>query len=140
MPDNGEKRFQKILEGIQYIARDNELLRQDLKEYSRLAAEDRKQAIEDRRQAAEDRKQAIEDRRQAAEDRRQAAEHRREMRELIGGIRQALVVIGKRGGEFVEIQKKQGRQLDSLIEIARTHGEILAEIRKILRNGKRGEA
>lgn len=139
---NGDRRFEKILQGIQYLIRDNELLREDLKEYARRAEEDRKElcefarrAEEDRRefhefarQAEEDRKefrefvrQAEEDRkefrefvRQAEEDRKQAAQDRRTTNELIDGIRRALAVIGKRAGEFIDIQKKQGETLERI--------------------------
>src|SRR2546428_14145798 len=101
MGDNGDKKAERILQGIQYLIRDNEHLREDLKEYSRQATEDRK------RFSAE----ADKDRKQAAEDRKQAAEDRHEMKDIIRGIRQALAVIGKRGGEFVEIQKQQAETL-----------------------------
>jgi hypothetical protein len=46
MADNGEKRFQKVLEGIQYLIGDNKHLREDLAEFARQAAEDRKRADE----------------------------------------------------------------------------------------------
>lgn len=127
MPNNSDRKFDKILEGIQYIIGDNRRLREDLGEYARQAAEDRKQAAMDREQAAED---------------------RREMKELIRGIRQALVIIGKRGGEFVEIQKQQGAQIKKLTELTEKMTEltekntnILQGIHKTLRaqrNGKSG--
>ncbi len=83
-------------------------------------------------QAAEDRRQAAEDRRQAAEDRRQAAEDRRVMNETIDGIRKALAVIGKRGGEFVEIQREQGKKLDKLIDLTQRNTEVLNKHTDIL--------
>lgn len=118
MTANGNRRFEKILQGIQYLIRDNELLREDLREYARRADEDRKQAAEDRKQAAEDRKQAAED--------------RKKTNEILDGIRKALVIIGKRGGEFIEIQKKQGEILNRHTEILNRHTEILERIEKKL--------
>jgi len=110
VPDNGDKRFEKILQGIQYLIRDSEDRREELKEFYRQAAEDRKQAAEDRKQAAED---------------------RREMNENIRGIRKALVVIGKRAAEFIEVQKKLGEKLDR-------NTEILERIeKKFFANGKK---
>lgn len=111
MTANGNRRFEKILQGIQYLIRDNELLREDLREYARRADEDRKQAAEDRKQAAEDRKKT---------------------NEILDGIRKALVIIGKRGGEFIEIQKKQGEILNRHTEILNRHTEILERIEKKL--------
>jgi chromosome segregation ATPase len=139
---NGDRRFEKILQGIQYLIRDNELLREDLKEYARRAEEDRKkfwehmrkvdedreefreflrQAKEDReefrefaRRAEEDRREFREFVRQAEEDRKQAAQDRRTTNELIDGIRRALAVIGKRAGEFIDVQKKQGETLERI--------------------------
>jgi len=136
MPDNGEKKLDKVLQGIHYLIGDNKHLREEFWESVRQAAEDRKrfaeQAAEDRKrfaeQAAEDRKRYEE---QAAEDRRQAAEDRRKTDILIEGIRKALVVIGKRGGEFVQIQKEQG-------VILRKVAEDVAEIRKAVKPGKNG--
>ncbi|HXG62158.1 MAG TPA: hypothetical protein VNO22_12320 [Planctomycetota bacterium] len=118
MTANGDRRFEKILQGIQYLIRDNELLREDLKEYARQAAEDRKEFREFARQAAEDRKQAAEDRKRT--------------NEIIEGIRKALAVIGKRGAEFIEIQKKQGEILDQHTHILRRHTDILERIEKKL--------
>ncbi|MFN3487213.1 MAG: hypothetical protein ACK44W_17240 [Planctomycetota bacterium] len=111
MTANGNRRFEKILQGIQYLIRDNELLREDLREYARRADEDRKRAAEDRKQAAEDRKKT---------------------NEILDGIRKALVIIGKRGGEFIEIQKKQGEILNRHTEILNRHTEILERIEKKL--------
>jgi len=51
--DNGEKRYQKILEGIHYLIGDNKLLREQHAEAARQAAEDRKRADEDRRRSNE---------------------------------------------------------------------------------------
>ena len=57
MAENGEKRVQKILEGIQYLIGDNrqlrEELREELREFARKAEEDRKRADEDRRRSDE---------------------------------------------------------------------------------------
>lgn len=111
---NGDRRFEKILQGIQYLIRDNELLREDLKEYARRAEEDRKELREFARRAEEDRKEFREFARQAEEDRKQAAQDRRTTNELIDGIRRALAVIGKRAGEFIDIQKKQGETLERI--------------------------
>lgn len=104
MTANGNRRFEKILQGIQYLIRDNELLREDLREYARRADEDRKQAAEDRKKT----------------------------NEILDGIRKALVIIGKRGGEFIEIQKKQGEILNRHTEILNRHTEILERIEKKL--------
>jgi hypothetical protein len=58
--DNGERKFQKTLEGIQYLIGDNTQLREELVEFARQAAEDRRRADEDRRRADEDRRRADE--------------------------------------------------------------------------------
>ncbi len=119
----------KVWAGIQLTLGEIRDLREDSNRrtdrWERQAAEDRKQAIDDRKQAIEDRKEAIEDRKQAADDRRQ-------MNETIQGIRKALAVIGKRGGEFVEIQREQGAQLKKLIELAEKNTGILMENTDIL--------
>lgn len=60
MADNGEKKFQKIIEGIQYLVGDNKHVREDLREFSRQAEADRRRADEDRRRADEDRRRADE--------------------------------------------------------------------------------
>ncbi len=90
-------------------------------------------------QAAEDRKEAAEDRKQAAEDRKAGAERE-------NGIRKALIVIGRRGGEFVEIQKGQAAQLKKLAEISEKNTailekntQILQAIHKTLRSGQNGK-
>lgn len=119
----------KIWAGIQVTVGEIHDLREDsnkrMARWERQAAEDRKQAIEDRNQATEDRKQAT-------EDRKQAAENLLLMNETIQGIRKALAVIGKRGGEFVEIQKTQGSQLKKLIELTEKNSEILNKHTDIL--------
>lgn len=119
----------KIWAGIQLTLGEIRDLREDsdkrMGRWERQAAEDRKQAIEDRKQAIEDRKEAIEDRKQAADDRRQ-------MNETTQGIRKALAVIGKRGGEFVEIQREQGAQLKKLIELTERNTDILHKHTDIL--------
>jgi hypothetical protein len=55
MSENGEKKTQKILEGIQYLIGDNKHLREELRgelrEFARKAEEDRKQAELDRRRS-----------------------------------------------------------------------------------------
>ena len=51
MSENGEKKTQKILEGIQYLIGDNKHLRDGLREFARGAEEDRKRADEDRRRS-----------------------------------------------------------------------------------------
>lgn len=53
MAGNGEKKYRKILEGIQYLIGDNKHLREELAEFARQAAEDRKRADDDRRRADE---------------------------------------------------------------------------------------
>lgn len=53
MADNGEKKYQKILEGIHYLIGDNKLLREELKESGKRAEEDRRRADEDRRRSDE---------------------------------------------------------------------------------------
>ena len=64
MAENGEKKVQKILEGIQYLIGDNrqlrEELREELREFARKAEEDRKRADEDRKRADEDRRRSDE--------------------------------------------------------------------------------
>jgi len=58
--DNGEKKVQKVLEGIQYLIGDNKHLREELREFARSAEQDRRRADEDRRRADEDRRRADE--------------------------------------------------------------------------------
>src|SRR2546426_9513100 len=53
MSENGEKKYQKILEGIQYLIGDNKNLREELLTFSRKAEEDRRRADEDRRRSDE---------------------------------------------------------------------------------------
>lgn len=53
MADNGEKKTQKILEGIQYLIGDNKHLREELKEFAKSAEEDRRRADEERRRMDE---------------------------------------------------------------------------------------
>ncbi len=57
MAENGERKTQKILEGIQYLIGDNKQLREELRaelrEFARKAEEDRKQAALDRRRSDE---------------------------------------------------------------------------------------
>lgn len=150
---NGDPKLDRILEGLRYSIEDSRLLREELRGYAREAQEDRKkfaahckrfdehgrrfdehierldryfqEAAEDRRKYAAD---AAEDRKRYAAD---AAQDRREMKDLVGDIRKALVIIGKRGGDFVEIQKEQGAQLKKVTQ-------ILVEIRHSLRPGRNG--
>ena len=49
--ENGEKKTQKILEGIQYLIGDNKHLREEMREFARRADEDRKRADEGRRRS-----------------------------------------------------------------------------------------
>jgi vacuolar-type H+-ATPase subunit I/STV1 len=44
MSENGEKKTQKILEGIQYLIGDNKHLREELKEFAQKADEDRRRS------------------------------------------------------------------------------------------------
>jgi len=44
--ENGEKKTQKILEGIQYLVGDNKHLREELLDFARKAEEDRRRADE----------------------------------------------------------------------------------------------
>ncbi len=53
MADNGEKKLQKVLEGIQYLIGDNRHLREELQDFARRADEDRRKADEDRRRSDE---------------------------------------------------------------------------------------
>ena len=53
MADNGEKKYQKTLEGIQYLIGDNKHLREELREFARSAEQDRRRADEDRRRSDE---------------------------------------------------------------------------------------
>jgi len=46
MSENGEKKYQKILEGIQYLIGDNKNLREELLVFARKAEEDRRRADE----------------------------------------------------------------------------------------------
>jgi methyl-accepting chemotaxis protein len=118
---NGDRRFEKILQGIQYLIRDNELLREDLREYARRADEDRKQAAEDRKQAAE--------------DRRRMNELLQDTNEIVQGIRKALVVIGKRGADFVEMIRKQ---TEAIKEQGRTLERIEQKIATLGRRNGNG--
>ncbi len=111
MAGNGNDSLKKTWAGIQLILAEIRGLRED--------SERRQERWE---------KQSAEDRRQAAEDRQQAAEDRREFAEVQKGIRRALVVIGRRGGEFVQIQKRQGEQIDRLIDIQEKQGGKLDQL------------
>ena len=53
MSDNGEKRHQKILEGIQHLIGDNKQVREDLMEFAKSAEEDRRRADGERRRSDE---------------------------------------------------------------------------------------
>lgn len=44
MADNGDRRFQKVLEGIQYLIKDNEHLRAELKDLLAKGDEDRRRS------------------------------------------------------------------------------------------------
>ena len=53
MNGNGEKKIQKVLEGIQYLVGDNKQVREDLMEFAKSAEEDRRRADEYRRRSDE---------------------------------------------------------------------------------------
>lgn len=104
MPRNADKQLQKTWAGIQLILGEMRDLRADTN--SRLDRWEK----------------------QAAEDRKAAAEDRRHFAQVQDDLRKALIIIGRRGGEFVEIQKKQGEQIGHLIAIQENQGRQLDKI------------
>ncbi len=46
MADNGERKFQKVLGGIQYLIGDNKHLREEFRDFARKADEDRRRSDE----------------------------------------------------------------------------------------------
>ena len=69
MPDNGDKKYQKVLEGIQYLIGDNKQAREELKAFAMKAEEDRRHA-EERFQRALDRSDEKFDRMMERSDKR----------------------------------------------------------------------
>jgi uncharacterized membrane protein YccC len=126
MAENGEKKLQKVVEGIQYLIGDNKHLREELKEFSRQAAEDRKQAAEDRRRSDERFERMME---KAEEDRGRSDE------------RFSLVLdqVKRTNRVAVEIARGIRRELQELRDGQRQANRLLGEIVKRLPPGSNGK-
>lgn len=129
MSENGEKKFQKILEGIQYLIGDNKHLREELRgelrELARKAEEDRKQAELDRRRSDERFERMME---KVDEDRTRSDDR---FGVLLDQVKRANRVA-------VEIARDLRRKTDQLLDGQGNTNKLLGEILKRLppSNGK----